>query len=233
MITTPILHRLYHAMQKRYPSVLFFGDACRSELALTFDDGPHPRDTPQVLDVLSRHDIRATFFLIGQSVERYPHLVKQIHQSGHQLALHCYRHVPFSFENASTLKGGLDRTRKAIASACGISPESICNVRPPYGAFTARTLSYLTDWGYRLIMWSSIPQHWMQPVIWSAKQVLDEAFPGSVIVLHDGHEHGAKVAQIVDIIVPKLKAMRFEFVTIKQMQFGISQLAGNITGEAK
>jgi peptidoglycan/xylan/chitin deacetylase (PgdA/CDA1 family) len=72
-------------------------------------------------------------------------------------------------------------------------------------------------------MWSSIPQHWMQPISWSVKQVLNEAFPGSVIVLHDGHGHGRKVAQIVDIIIPQLKARGFEFVTIEQMQFGISQ----------
>ncbi len=201
-----------------YPSILLRGDGSRREIALTFDDGPHPRDTPRVLDVLVKHNIHATFFLIGRSAEQYPHLVRQIHQSGHQLALHCYHHLPFPMENASTLKGQLDQSRNAIACACGISPETIRDVRPPYGVFSKRTLSLLTEWGYRLVMWSSIPQHWIQPLSWSVKQVLGDVVPGSIIVLHDGHGHGTKVAQIADIIVPQLKTMGFEFVTIEQMR---------------
>jgi peptidoglycan/xylan/chitin deacetylase (PgdA/CDA1 family) len=205
-------------MQRRRPGVLFYGDSSRREIALTFDDGPHPRDTPQVLDVLAKHDIHASFFLVGKYVEQNPDLVKQIHQSGHQLAIHCYRHLPFPLENASTLMRQLDRTQKAMADICGISPETIRDVRPPYGFFTAKTLSLLSNLGYRLVMWSSIPQHWMQPPGWSVKQVLSDAFPGMIIVLHDGHGHGARVASIVDTIVPRLKAMEFGFVKINKMK---------------
>jgi peptidoglycan/xylan/chitin deacetylase (PgdA/CDA1 family) len=232
-IITTSLHRVYRALQNHHPDVLFLGDSSRREIALTFDDGPHLRDTPQVLNMLTKHEVHATFFLVGQYVEQYPHLVKQIRQSGHQIGIHCYRHLPFPLENASALKGQLNRTRIAIANACGISPETIRDVRPPYGLFTAHTLSCLTAWGYQLIIWSSIPQHWIQPTSWSIKQVLDEVIPGSVIVLHDGHGHGRKVAQIVDVIVPYLKSMGFEFVTIEQMKFGISQLAGSITTTIK
>lgn len=213
------LRSAYRNLQRRHPGVLFYGDTSRPEIALTFDDGPHPRDTPQVLDALAKHGVRATFFLIGQGVEQYPNLVKRIHQNGHQLGLHCHRHLPFPLENASTLKRQLDQSRTAIANACGILPNSIRDARPPYGAFTGKTLSHLTAWGYRLVMWTSIPQHWMQPMSWSIKQVLNEVFPGAIIVLHDGHGHGKKVAQILHIVLPQLKAKGFEFVTIEQMQF--------------
>lgn len=205
-------------MQRRHPTVLFHGDGSRREIALTFDDGPHPRDTPQVLEILAKHNIHATFFLIGQSVEQYPHLVKQIYQSGHQLALHCYRHVPFPLENASTLQGQLNLTQNAIANTCGILPQTIQHVRPPYGMFNTKTLSLLTEWRYRLVMWSSIPQHWMQPTSWSIKQVIDEVVPGSIMVLHDGHGHGKKVASIVDTIAPRLKDMGFDFIKIEDME---------------
>jgi peptidoglycan/xylan/chitin deacetylase (PgdA/CDA1 family) len=212
------LPRYYLAQQKRYPSILWHGDGSRCEIALTFDDGPHPKDTPQVLEMLAKHNVRGTFFLVGKYVEQYPHLVNQLHQSGHQLGIHCYRHLPFPLEKSKTLKTQLDRTRNAIAEACGISTEMIRHVRPPYGAFTPRTLSLLTEWDYQLVMWSSIPPHWMQPLSWTIKQVMSDAIPGSVIVLHDGHGHGTKIAQILDMIIPRLQAQLFEFVTVDQMQ---------------
>ena len=211
-----LLH-YYRSQQKRYPSILWQGDGSRREIALTFDDGPHPKDTPQVLEVLARHEVRATFFLVGKYVEQFPNLVRQIHQNGHRLGIHCYRHLPFPLENPSTLRAQLERTRNAIAEACGISPETICHVRPPYGAFTTRTLSLLEGWGYCLVMWNSIPPHWMQPLHWTIDQVIADAIPGSVIVLHDGHGHGTRVAEIVDSIVPKLRAMDLRFVTMEEI----------------
>lgn len=226
------LRYTFRRLQKRHPGILFHGDQTRREVALTFDDGPHSRDTPRVLDVLAKHDIRATFFLIGGSVEKHPHLVRQIHQSGHQLALHCHRHLPFPLENASSLERQLNRSRRAIAHACDIPPESIQHIRPPYGFFTARILSLLTGWNYRLVLWDNMPLHFLQPTAWTIRQILERTIPGSVIVLHDGKGHGAKVAQILDIVLPQLQARGFGFVTIEQMQFGLSQLAGDITGES-
>lgn len=226
MTTSSLSRSFYDAMQRRHPDVLFHGNRTRSEIALTFDDGPHPRDTPQVLDVLAKHDVRATFFLIGYGIEKHLHLVKRIHQNGHQLALHCHRHIPFPLESASTLKRQLDQSRRAIARACDIYPESIRHVRPPYGFFTARTLSLLTKWGYRLVLWDNMPLHFLQPTAWTVRQLLEPTLPGSIIVLHDGKGHGAKVAHILEIVLPRLKAKGFEFVTIEQIQ-------NSNTGESK
>ena len=211
------LLRYYRTQQRRYPSILWQGASSRREIALTFDDGPHPKDTPQVLETLARHEVYATFFLVGKYVEQFPNLVRQIHQNGHRLGIHCYRHLPFPLENPSTLRFQLERTRNAIAEACGMSPETICHIRPPYGAFTARTLSLLEGWGYRLVMWNSIPPHWMQPLSWTIQQVITDAIPGSIIVLHDGHGHGTRVAEIVESIVPKLRAMDLRFVTMEEI----------------
>ncbi|HKJ37493.1 MAG TPA: polysaccharide deacetylase family protein [Anaerolineales bacterium] len=217
-MTSTTHQHFYRALQRRHPSVMFHGDDSRREIALTFDDGPHPRDTPQVLDVLAKHNVHATFFLIGHSAERYPQLVKQIHQSGHQLALHCYRHIPFPMESASTLKGQLDQSRKAIVNACGISPETIRDVRPPYGFFTAKTLSMLRAWQYRLVLWDNMPLHFIQHTSWTIKQILEQTASGSIIVLHDGKGHGSKVASIVDTIIPRLKDMDFNFIKVENMK---------------
>lgn len=210
--------RYFRSRQNRFASILWRGDGVRREIALTFDDGPHPRDTLRVLKALAKHNVHATFFLMGRQVEKFSHLVRQIHQNGHQLGIHCYRHFPFPLENPSVLCAHLDRTKQAIAKTCGVQPETIRDVRPPYGFFSTTTLSLLTEWGYRLVLWDNMPLHFIQPVSWTIKQVLERTVPGSIIVLHDGHGHGRRAAEIVNITVPKLKAMNFEFVTIEQMK---------------
>ena len=220
---TAFLQRYYQAVQQRHPEILYLGQGTGRRLALTFDDGPHPRDTPRLLEVLEKHRVPATFHLVGKSAEQSPDLVRQIHQGGHQLALHCYHHIPFPLEASTSLRTGLVRTQNAIASAIGVSPSSVRDLRPPYGIFTARTLSRLTEWGFRLVMWSCIPPHWMQPVGWSIRQVVDAAVPGAVIVLHDGHGHGRRVAEIVDAAVPQIRSLGFEFITIEEMQVERSQ----------
>lgn len=205
-------------MQERYPSILWRGDASRRAVALTFDDGPHLRDTPRVLEVLAKHDVRGTFHLMGRYAEQNGHLIKEIAQCGHQLALHGYRHVPFPLENLDRLRTGLERTQNIIANGTGVSPETIKDLRPPYGVFNKKTLAHLTEWGYRLVMWTSIPRHWMQPVGWSIRQIMGSIVPGAVIVLHDGHGHGTRVAEILEAIIPHIKSLGYTFRTVEEMQ---------------
>ena len=217
-LITYALNQYYRAMQRKYPEILWFGDGARPDIALTFDDGPHPRDTPQVLEVLAKYAVSATFFLVGKSVEKHPDLVRKLHQSGHQLGIHCYRHLPFPIEKPSVLHAQLEQTRNLIADICGVAPQRISDVRPPYGTLTPKTLALLTDWGYRVVMWNSIPAHWMQPFRWTISEILEELMPGSILVLHDGHGHGLRVAQILETVIPELKKSGFDFVTIEQMR---------------
>jgi peptidoglycan/xylan/chitin deacetylase (PgdA/CDA1 family) len=217
-LITQSLLQFYRSMQKRFPATLWHGDPARRQIALTFDDGPHLRDTPGVLDVLERHRVRATFFLIGRAVLRTPPLVKDIHDRGHQIGIHCHRHIPFPWEDLQSLRGQLDATRSAIASLCGLSQEDSWDVRPPYGLFNLKLLGLFHEWKYRLVMWTCIPPHFLQPVGWSVKQIMEAAMPGLILVLHDGHGHGTLAVHILELILPRLKAQGFEFVTIEQMQ---------------
>jgi peptidoglycan/xylan/chitin deacetylase (PgdA/CDA1 family) len=123
------------------------------------------------------------------------------------------------------LREGLEGTRNTLAHAAGIPGSQIKDLRPPYGVFTGRTHSLLTEWGYRLVMWDCIPPHWMQPLRWSIRQVTEALLPGAVIVLHDGHGHGARVAEIVDAIVPRARSLGLEFVTVDEMQRQRNQVA--------
>jgi peptidoglycan/xylan/chitin deacetylase (PgdA/CDA1 family) len=212
------LQDYYQNMREKYPSALWFGDGAHREIALTFDDGPHEQDTPRVLDTLSQHEIKATFFLIGRFVEKCPKLVQRIHQSGHQLGIHGYRHIPFPLESKATLQSQLVQTRNRIAEICNISPEAVRAVRPPYGAFNTKTLTLLSAWDYQPVMWNCIPPHWMQPLSWTIQQMYDQICPGSIIVLHDGHGHGTKVVRILDWVVPTLKEQGYHFVTVEGLQ---------------
>ena len=212
-----LLARYYANMQIQYPSVLWRGDASHRAVALTFDDGPHLRDTPRVLNVLAKHDVHATFHLVGKYAVQTHDLVEEISQRGHQLALHCYRHIPFPLESASTLRMHLDLTRNIISQAGEISPETIKDLRPPYGAFSERNLANLNAWGYRLVMWTCLPRHWMQPASLSIRQVMESIVPGAVIVLHDGHGHGTRVAEILEAVVPRIKSLGYEFVTVGEL----------------
>ncbi len=223
MIDMSPLHHFHKDASRRHPEILYKGNEGIRQFALTFDDGPHPQDTARLLDVLERHQVRATFHLVGRSVERYPDLVRQVHRCGHQLALHCYRHIPFPLEKPTALRTGLVRSQNAIASAADIPPTSIRDLRPPYGLLTNRNLSQLVDWGFRLVMWSCLPPHWMQPAGWSIRQVMAAAVPGAVIALHDGHGHGKRVARIVDEVIPRIQSLGFEFITVEEMQAQLNQ----------
>lgn len=216
--TAPSSQGISPGTRRHRPGVFYCGDGARRELALTFDDGPHPQDTPPLLEVLEKHRLRATFHLVGKGAERHPDLVHKIHQAGHQPALHCYRHIPFPLENPARLRAALDHTRVLIADAAGIAPATIRDLRPPYGLLTARTVSHLVAWGYRPVLWSIMPLHWVQPTDRSIRQILESIHPGAVIVLHDGHGHGKWVGRIVEAIVPSLRSLGYDFVTVEEMQ---------------
>lgn len=186
------------------------------QVALTFDDGPDPRDTGPVLDVLAHHEVPATFFTIGERAHRHPELVRAVDQAGHQQALHGYVHRPFPLESTPRLAEQLVRTQDALATVTGRPPETYRAVRPPYGMFTPLTLSALVNWGYRPVMWSVVPFHWRQPLQQSVNEALQQTRPGAILVLHESLA-GPPVAVLTHEIVTQLKGEGYHFVTVDEM----------------
>jgi peptidoglycan/xylan/chitin deacetylase (PgdA/CDA1 family) len=214
----PIVHRV---LRQRFPQALWQGDPDQPVLALTFDDGPHPVDTPALLRVLEQHQVPATFFWLGQQIEQDPTgsapLVRAAHQAGHQIALHGYRHYPFPLEQPHILHRQLDHTRTLLADACACEPATLSYVRPPFGVFLPDTLTRLTSWHYRPVMWSMVPLHWKQSMQATIDQVLGAACNGALIVLHEGQAHSPPVAELAAAIIPRLLVAGFQFVTIDHM----------------
>ncbi|MEB3357504.1 MAG: polysaccharide deacetylase family protein [Synechococcales bacterium] len=222
MQLAPLYPVLYRVLNPLFPACLWAGQSTHPVVALTFDDGPHPDYTPPLLDVLERYQVTASFFVLGQRVDRYPDLTQQIYQRGHWLGLHGYRHEGFPWLSAQALRQSLTDTQRAIAHACGLEPtvvhQQVRDVRPPNGLFTPKTLSDLERWHYRPVMWSVVPEDWLEPgVDVVLDRVLQQVQNGSHIVLHDGYYGGRDVAATVERLIPALVARNFRFVTIDDL----------------
>ena len=211
----PLFPIIYQVLQPSFPDCLWKGDNNSQNIALTFDDGPHPQYTPKLLEVLKYYNIPASFFLLGLSVERSPHIVREIHTLGHWIGLHGYVHHNFPLLSATELQQSLEKTQVAISNACGLRSQKICDVRPPNGFFTPKTLKLLQRWSYRPVMWSVVPEDWARPGVTTVVQrVLKQVKQGSIIVLHDGVCGGQDVAKTASILIPQLLEKGYDFVTI-------------------
>ncbi|MBD2579299.1 polysaccharide deacetylase family protein [Oscillatoria sp. FACHB-1406] len=211
----PVYPYLYRLLKSRFPSSLWCGSPAVPYVALTFDDGPHPEYTPQLLDVLDRYGVRASFFWLGVNVARFPAIAREVHLRGHWLALHGYEHRAFPRLTPTELHDSLERTRDAISSACDLDPALLRDVRPPNGIFTPKTLKLLNQWHYRPVMWSVVPEDWVEPGVERVCQrVLTQIHWGAIVVLHDGYFGGQSVAQTAACLIPQLRDREYDFVTI-------------------
>jgi len=158
--------------------------------ALTFDDGPHPRGTPAVLEVLAAQDTRATFFLVGEQVRRSPALAAEVLAAGHTIALHCDRHRNLLRLAPWQVREDLARALATIEDATGVSPALY---RPPYGVANAAALRIASQRGWRTLLWTHWGRDWearATPESISAR-VTDGAGEGSVLLLHDADDYSA------------------------------------------
>ena len=159
-------------------------------VALSFDDGPHPQATPIVLEILREARARATFFLVGEQVERRPALVAEIVAAGHRVELHCHRH-----RNALRLTAGMflddaERARTAIEEAGG---QAIADHRPPYGIYSAATLWACRKRGWRPVLWSQWGRDWRGRATAGsiASRATGSIRAGDIVLLHDADYYSA------------------------------------------
>ncbi|MES2124533.1 MAG: polysaccharide deacetylase family protein [Gemmatimonadota bacterium] len=162
------------------------GPSSRMEVALTFDDGPHPDVTPRLLDALAHQKIAATFFVIGREAERYPALVRRIVAEGHALGHHSWTHSEPSATSSASLLAEIDRCRALLHELTGIWSDRF---RPPKGQLTASKLLGLLHRRQRVVLWSEDPRDYAlsdsTPLIdWSNSASLS---PGAIVLLHDCH----------------------------------------------
>ena len=159
-------------------------------VGLTFDDGPHPEGTPAVLDVLRDAGALATFFLVGEQVERRPALAGEIVAAGHEIAVHCHRHRNLMRLAPGQVRDDLERAAGAIADATGRAPRLY---RPPYGVLTAAALTVARRRGWEPVLWTRWGRDWEADATWEsiAAKVSDDVHGGDVLLLHDADYYSA------------------------------------------
>ncbi len=196
-------------------SVFSQGSSDQPEIALTFDDGPSPQYTPQILNILQVNGVHATFFCIGEQVQADPDLVLQEANAGHVVANHSWNHPDLTTLTTDQVHAQLSDTSNAIQSADGQMPVFF---RPPYGAINEDVQSQGAQLGLRPILWNVDTLDWELPGSDNiVKTALDNASNGAVILMHDGGGDRSQTVAALPAIISGLKERGFQLVTIKQL----------------
>jgi peptidoglycan-N-acetylglucosamine deacetylase len=182
-------------------------------IAMTYDDGPHPQNTPRLLDMLKQRNIKATFYVVGNCVNLYPEIVRRTVAEGHEIGNHSQTHRLLSKLSDDEVRKELSGCRDAIIRAAGVQPRTM---RPPYGGLVQRQREWVhAEYGYPVILWSVDPLDWKRPgasVVGS--RILAGASQGGIVLAHDLH------SQTVDCMPATLDALiarGFKFVTVSQL----------------
>ena len=182
-------------------------------IAMTFDDGPHPKNTPRLLDILRQRNIKATFYVIGSSVDSYPAITRRIVAEGHEIGNHTYNHPNLTKLSNAKVRQEMNRTRESIIRATGVKPRTM---RPPYGALLTRQRNMLhSEYGYPTILWDVDPLDWKRPGIAVVKsRILSGTKSGSIVLAHDLH---SSTVDAMPSTLDGLLAKNYRFVTVSQL----------------
>ncbi|MSO41947.1 MAG: polysaccharide deacetylase family protein [Solirubrobacterales bacterium] len=218
----------YHG---QVPTSQFYGPTiCRVPeagklIALTYDDGPNPEQTPGLMDVLERHGAKGTFLLIGSWAAREPELIQELVARGHAIGNHTFTHPTMPLRSSSQLREELLRCREAV-DAAGVDFSRVDGealMRPPYGRRRPATLRTLRDQGYVPLLWSITCFDWRRTV--TADKIIRRAMRaegGDIILLHDGshldpaHDRSASVTA-TDAVLSRLTEQGYRFVTVPEL----------------
>lgn len=183
-------------------------------IALTFDDGPWGKSTTQILSILKKNNVKATFFVVGRQVQQYPQLVKQVVAEGHAIGNHSWSHQYHRFSPAEASRE-LDRTTELVYKLTGVKTSLF---RPPGGILNNGLVSYAQAKKYAVILWSADSLDWRYH---NSQTVLDRALKeskaGGIVLMHDGGGDRSKTAQALPKLIAQLRQQGYKFVTVPEL----------------
>ncbi|MCC7518067.1 MAG: polysaccharide deacetylase family protein [Verrucomicrobiae bacterium] len=188
------------------------GPSGQKQVALTFDDGPHPTITPLVLDVLRARGVKATFFVVGIRVKAYPWVLRQVVAEGHEIGNHSYSHRPLVSMSDEAIRHEVGETQTAIRNAIGYETSLF---RPPYGVFHANANAIFREHKLNVIRWSVDPRDWrLRDATLIANHVTLQSKNGAIILCHDIHR---TTLQALPTILDTLISEGYAFKTVSEL----------------
>lgn len=194
------------------------------KLALTFDDGPNDPYTSQLLEVLARHKVKATFFMVGRYVESRPDLVRSVAEAGHAIGNHTYAHPNLIFLSQGRVQAEIEGCTRALSDAVGQHSPLF---RPPFGGRRPASLRVARSLGLKPVMWNVTGWDWKaSSAEYIERKITSRVRGGDVILLHDGgHERmgvdRSPTVAATERVIARYKAEGYEFVTVPEMIAGL------------
>ncbi len=185
------------------------------KIALTFDDGPHPRYTREILSILEEYGVKATFFVVGLNVEAYPSLVKAEVDGGHEVGNHTYSHTNLREAQYEGICREIGATERLIYENTDFRSRLL---RPPEGLYSPTVCTAAADCDYTIVLWSVDTRDWEHtPAEEIARHVLSEVRGGDIILFHDFIGHDSPTPDALRQILPKLIEEGYRFVTVSEL----------------
>jgi peptidoglycan-N-acetylglucosamine deacetylase len=190
---------------------MYYVDDGRKRIALTIDDGPSPVYTPQILRLLDKYQVTATFSMIGRQVDAYPAMAREVAAAGHKIANHTWSHIDLAVQPAVVIADQMNRATGAIHQATGRVPTLF---RAPYGYWSPAVLQHCAQAGMTPLDWSVDPRDWSRPGVASiVGNIMRNTRTGSIILEHDGGGNRSETVAALKIVLPRLLAAGYRFRT--------------------
>ena len=196
------------------------GNSDLKEVALTFDDGPSEPYTERILDLLDKYNVKATFFMIGRNVEKFPEVAKRVADEGHEIGNHTYAHSSLVLDTPRKIAMELEKGEETIRSSTGVSTKMF---RPPYGANTRWILTQALRRGYIITKWSVNAGDWGKATAEKiARKALARIENGAIVLMHDGtnfrrNDHRWQTVTALANIIDVLTDRGYKLVTVSQL----------------
>ena len=185
------------------------------KIALTFDDGPHPRLTPEILEILDEYGIKATFFVIGKNVLDYPDTMRILANSGCEIGNHTFSHCDLIGKSETQVKDEILACSRTLNENYGIKTNLL---RPPRGKLDDSVMAVGEELDYDIILWNIDTEDWAHTSAKDiAKRVLGSVTGGDIVLMHDFIGHSGHTCEALRLIIPELLERGFEFVTVSEL----------------
>ena len=186
-----------------------------NKIAITFDDGPHPRKTKEIVDILQKYNVKSTFFVVGMNVKNYPESIDLIVSGGHEIGNHTFSHSVLKSKSVKEIKREILETERILGE---YSVPKVELLRPPCGLYDDNLLRVAGDMDYKIVLWTVDTEDWAHK---SSKEivsnVLENIHGGDIILFHDYTSGVNNTVEALDVIIPKLMEMGYELVTVSEL----------------